>query len=119
MPYSNHLHYVTGESKIIHWFAQHGDGMKANEKFTHLPLGFNCYEHHQGLVNIFGKFQMIKSIIATGNSSDSELNELAKQIIPNPKHLAHDDPLRDYPIIDDSKWLLMNYDTVSDQVTGT
>ncbi|CAF3798450.1 unnamed protein product [Rotaria socialis] len=33
------------DSKIIHWFGQNGQiDVRTNAKFTHIPIGINCYE---------------------------------------------------------------------------
>ncbi|CAF4410713.1 unnamed protein product, partial [Rotaria magnacalcarata] len=46
LSFPSHLKYLDGpDSKIIHWFGQNVQyDLSAVKKFTHIPVGINCYE---------------------------------------------------------------------------
>ena len=56
VPEVKHMQILTDNaSKIIHWFGQNGkvDVSKRSLRFTHIPIGINCYVMAQGLEDIY------------------------------------------------------------------
>lgn len=88
----NRRYLTSSISKVIHWFGQNGDLHYSNEKFTSIPIGINCFEH--------------TNAIQTVGSIDSNMNTFV--------NLDPLDPLRKFPIMKDSKLLLLNFDYSTD-----
>ncbi|CAF1024722.1 unnamed protein product [Adineta steineri] len=53
-----HIRYLEERhSKIIHWFAQNGDiDATKNERFTHIPVGINCFEMAEGIRGVHRQY---------------------------------------------------------------
>ncbi|UJR25585.1 hypothetical protein I4U23_006929 [Adineta vaga] len=52
-----HLTYLqASDSKIIHWFGQNGQYPASTyEKFTHLPIGINCFQMADGIETVYSE----------------------------------------------------------------
>ncbi|CAF0807440.1 unnamed protein product [Adineta steineri] len=52
-----HLKYLQAvDSKIIHWFGQNGQyNVSAFEKFTHIPIGINCFQMADGIQSVYSQ----------------------------------------------------------------
>ncbi|CAF0727383.1 unnamed protein product [Rotaria sp. Silwood1] len=48
----------SSNSKIIHWFGQNGQyDVSRSKKFTHIPIGINCYEMADAIQNVYSQQQ--------------------------------------------------------------
>ncbi|CAF1248561.1 unnamed protein product [Rotaria sordida] len=49
-------HLESPDSKIIHWFGQNGQyDVSKSKKFTHIPIGINCYEMADAIQSIYSQ----------------------------------------------------------------
>ncbi|CAF1010923.1 unnamed protein product [Adineta steineri] len=57
MPSRFHHYLEEPDSKIIHWFGQNGDiDAKRSERFTHIPIGINCFEMAEGIRDVHRQY---------------------------------------------------------------
>ncbi|CAF1004943.1 unnamed protein product [Adineta steineri] len=78
---SRFLRYLEDRhSKIIHWFAQNGDiDAKRSERFTHIPIGINCFEMAEGIRDVHRQYP--KHILPS--VSNNNLDEPSHYIQPH------------------------------------
>ncbi|CAF4039480.1 unnamed protein product [Adineta steineri] len=78
---SRFLRYLEeSDSKIIHWFAQNGDiDAKRSERFTHIPIGINCFEMAEGIRDVHRQYP--KHILPS--VSNNNLDEPSHYIQPH------------------------------------
>ncbi|CAF4380518.1 unnamed protein product, partial [Adineta steineri] len=75
------LHYLEeSDSKIIHWFGQNGDiNATRNARFTHIPIGINCFEMAEGIRDVYRQYS--KHILPS--ISNNNLDEPSHYIQPH------------------------------------
>ncbi|CAF3842696.1 unnamed protein product [Rotaria sordida] len=73
---SQYLDYLEkSNSKIIHWFGQNGDiNPSKSERFTHIPIGINCFEMAESIRNIHRQYHNYTLPSIVNNSIDEPLH---------------------------------------------
>jgi hypothetical protein len=107
VPFGHHMKFIKEDSKIIHWFGQNGGDIPEGGRFTHIPIGFNCFEHYTAVNKVFAQYK------ADVKTASSNLPELIQEV---QKQYRFDDnvPISTVPQYNFKKWLLINFDPSTD-----
>ncbi|CAF0775966.1 unnamed protein product [Didymodactylos carnosus] len=112
VPKSKHLKYIqNNDSKIIHWFGQNGMILSdPNIRFTHIPIGINCYEMANGIQELYNQIQAnsISKMFESTSSVSNDIDEPLSYVLPFDVSLKNERKMV-------KKLVLLNFDVNTDQ----
>ncbi|CAF3335499.1 unnamed protein product [Rotaria socialis] len=79
-----HMEYLESfDSKIIHWFGQNGQyDVSKSKKFTHIPIGINCFEMADAIEKIYSK-QRLDIVPSVFNDLDEPSSYIQPKDVSN------------------------------------